>query len=429
MNESTSSPSEASTAPGTPEHHPPGSQEARLEKVRKVYVRDLEQGERVHTVFLVTRKAKNQGRSGKAYLALVLSDKTGDVDGRIFDGIEQFEPTFGTGDYVLVQGEVISFHGKPQILVSSIERLDPEPIDRKEFVSPAPAHSTKRGSPQLREATGRLRDPHLKALLGAFFDEPEVIEALDRPVNRGGPPAQRDTVADHLLSLAKLAQRLADHYPMVDRDLLVTGALLHDIARLRELTRERRDSDSVDEARLVGHAVMAAQAIHDKAAQIPNFPRALEHHVVHLVLSHLGSPERGAPRAPMTLEALLLASIVQIDAEVSSWRRNKAPPETKPRRQNGADRRKSGAAPPAPESEREASSQEESQDKSLPKELVFKPLSEMATEATPAEPAEQPPSSGEPAEQPPASAEPVEQPPASAEPAEQPPPSASLETP
>ena len=70
----------------------------------------------MHTVFLVTRKAKNQGRSGKAYLALVLSDKTGDVDGRIFDGIEQFEPTFGTGDYVLVQGEVISFHGKPQIL-------------------------------------------------------------------------------------------------------------------------------------------------------------------------------------------------------------------------------------------------------------------------------------------------------------------------
>jgi len=384
-----------------------------LEKVRKVYVRDLEQGERVHTVFLLTRKAKHVGRSGKPYLALVLSDKTGDVDGRIFDGIEQFEPTFGTGDYVLVQGEVISFHGKPQILVSTIERLDPEPIDRKEFTSPAPPHGAKRGAPQLREATGRLRDPHLKALLSAFFDEPEVIEALERPVNRGGPPAQRDTVADHLLSLAKLAQRLADHYPMVDRDLLVTGALLHDIARLRELTREKRDSDSVDEARLVGHAVMAAQAIHDKGAQIPNFPRALEHHVVHLVLSHLGSPERGAPRAPMTLEALLLASIVQIDAEVSSWRRNKAPPETKPRRPNGADRRKSSAAPPASESEREVSTQEESQDKSLRKELVFKPLSEMATEAAPAEPAEQPAPSSELPEQSSASAEPAEQPPAS----------------
>ena len=419
MNESTSTPSEASTAPSTPEHQPLGSQEARLEKVRKVYVRDLELGERVHTVFLVTRKARNVGRSGKAYLALVLSDKTGDVDGRVFDGIEQSEPTFGTGDYVLVQGEVISFHGKPQILVSTIERLDPEPIDRKEFTSPASPHDGKRGGPQLREVTGRLRDPHLKALLGAFFDEPEVIEALERPFNKGGPQAQRGTVADHLLSLAKLAQRLADHYPMVDRDLLVTGALLHDIAKLRELTRDKRDSDSVDEARLVGHAVMAAQAIHDKAAQIPNFPRALEHHVVHLVLSHLGSPDRGAPRAPMTLEALLLASIVQIDAEVSSWRRNKAPPETKPRRSNGAERRKSGAAPPAPESEPEVSSQEESQDKSLPKELVFKPLSEMATEAAPAEPAEQPPPSGEPAEQPP---------PASAEPAEQSPPSPSVET-
>ncbi len=396
MNESNSTPSEASTAPSTPEHHLPGSQEARLEKVRKVYVRDLEQGDRMHTVFLVTRKARNVGRSGKAYLALVLSDKTGDVDGRIFDGLEQFEPTFATGDYVLVQGEVISFHGKPQVLVSTIERLDPEPIDRKEFISQAAPHDAKRGAPQLREAIVRLRDPHLKALLGAFFEEPEVIEALERPFNKGSSQAQR-TIAEHLLSLAKLAQRLADHYPMVDRDLLVTGALLHDIAKVRELTRDKRDSDSLDEARLVGHAVMAAQAIHDKAAQIPNFPRALEHHVVHLVLSHLGSPERGAQRAPMTLEALLLAGTIQIDAEVSSWLelmgRDSQPHHRKPRRPNGADRRKSAAPSPAPESEREVVRQEESQDKSLPKELVFKPLSEIATEPASAEPAEQPPPS------------------------------------
>ena len=410
MNESTSSPSETSTAPGTAEHHPPGSQEARLEKVRKVYVRDLEHGERVHTVFLVTRKAKNVGRSGKAYLALVLSDKTGDVDGRIFDGIEQLESTFGTGDYVLVQGEVISFHGKPQILVSTIERLDPEPIDPREFTSPAALHDAKRGASQLREAIGRLGDPQLKALVGAFFDEPEMIEALERPLGKGGPQVQRGTVADHLLSLAKLAQRLADHYPMVDRDLLVTGALLHDIAKLRELARDKRDSDSVHEARLVGYAVMAAQAIHDKAAQIPSFPRALEHHVVHLVLSHLGSPERGAPRAPMTIEAVLLASIAQIDAEVSSWRaRNKAPLETKPRRSNGAARRKSGAPSPTSESEREVAGEEESQDKPLPKELVFKPLSEIAAEPATAEPGDQPPAAAEPAEQPPSPAEPAEQ--------------------
>src|SRR5262249_33675966 len=162
------------------------------------------------------------GRSGKAYLALVLSDKTGDVDGRIFDGIEQFEPTFGTGDYVLVQGEVITFHGKPQILVSTIERLDPEPIDRKEFISAAASHDANRGGPKWRETIGRRRHPTLKAPLGASFDEPEIIEALDRPASKGGPQGQRGTIADHLLSLAKLAQRLADHYPMVDRDLLVT---------------------------------------------------------------------------------------------------------------------------------------------------------------------------------------------------------------
>src|SRR5260370_40591140 len=136
MNENTANVSEP-TAPVDPppgrEHNTPPAQELRLEKVRKVYVRDLEEKERVQTVFLVTRKARNVGRTGKTFLVLMLADKTGDIDARIFDGIDQLEAQFAVGDYVLVQGGVSIFHGKLQILISSLVRLDPEPVDPKEF--------------------------------------------------------------------------------------------------------------------------------------------------------------------------------------------------------------------------------------------------------------------------------------------------------
>src|SRR6516225_7815571 len=101
----------------------------RVEKVRKIYVRDLQEKERIETVFLVTKKARNVSRTGKVFLSLVLSDKTGDVDARIFDRAEEHEKKFTTNDYVLVTGEVISFHGKPQVLVEHLDRLEPEPID------------------------------------------------------------------------------------------------------------------------------------------------------------------------------------------------------------------------------------------------------------------------------------------------------------
>src|SRR5438094_10326182 len=104
-----------------------------VEMVRKVYVKDLREKEPLHTVFLVTKKQKTTGRSGKPFIVLTLADKTGEVDARVFDDADKHDAVFASGDYVLVQGESITFHGKPQVVIKRIERLDPEPIDRKEF--------------------------------------------------------------------------------------------------------------------------------------------------------------------------------------------------------------------------------------------------------------------------------------------------------
>jgi len=117
----------------------------------------------------------------------------------------------------------------------------------------------------------------------------------------------------------RLSQRIADHYPVLDRDLLLAGALLHDIGKVSELAYANGGVGYTDEGRLVGHLVMTAQAIHAKAAAIPAFPKALEHHLTHLVLAHHGQLEHGSPKLPVTLEAYAVHAIDALDARLASW--------------------------------------------------------------------------------------------------------------
>src|SRR5688572_6503477 len=154
--------------------------------VRKIYVRDLREGEKLTTVFRVTRKHRNTGRSGKPFVALSLADKTGEVDARIFDKIDENDAAFGAGDYVLIEGEVITFHGKRQVVIARVDRLDPEPMDPKEFTPPAPAPEPEREAPReardghrtvalIREQVDRVSDPFVRRLLIAFLDDKDIV--------------------------------------------------------------------------------------------------------------------------------------------------------------------------------------------------------------------------------------------------------------
>jgi len=312
------------------------------EVVRKVYVRDLRDKQPVHTVFKVTRKTRATSRSGKAFLVLGLGDRTGEVDARIFERVEELEPTFDPGDLVLVQGHTTQFQGKPQVVLEQVDRLDPEPIDPTEFAVPPPpptptpaekppaaeSHPTTerpgvegaRAVAQIRELVERVHDPHVRALLLAFLDDPVVAERLPvAPAAKGIHHAHRGGLAEHILSVLRLGNRVADHYPVLDRDLIVAGALLHDIGKVVELAWDGGNTRYTDEGRLVGHLVLTAQAIRQKAAAIEGFPPLLEAHLTHLVLSHHGQLEYGSPKVPMTLEALVVHSIDTLDSRIASW--------------------------------------------------------------------------------------------------------------
>jgi len=317
------------------------------EVVRKVYVRDLRDKQPVQTVFKVTRKARATARSGKVFLVVGLGDRTGEVDARVFEQVDAIEPTFQTGDLVLVRGHVTHFQGKPQVLLEHVDRLDPEPIDPAEFevpppppspplapaaqagapTQPRPTHETPRPGAdgaravtQIRELVERVGDPHVKALLLAFLDDPVVAQRLPvAPAAKGIHHAHRGGLAEHILSVMRLGQRVTDHYPMLDRDLVLAGAFLHDIGKVQELAWDGGNTRYTDEGRLVGHIVMTAQAIREKAARIPSFPPLLEAHLTHGVLAHHGQLEYGSPKVPMTLEAYVVHAIDSLDSRIDSW--------------------------------------------------------------------------------------------------------------
>lgn len=309
------------------------------ETVRKIYVKDLREKEVVRTVFKVIHKKKVTSRAGKDFLAVSLGDRTGVIDGRVFEQPDAADAAFAQDDYVLVRAEVIAFHGKPQLVLQSFEKLDPGPIDAQEFTPPAPVApepSVTPASPtagpasaggggaravaQIRESVERVQDPNVKAMLLAFLDDPEISRGLPlAPAAKGIHHAYSGGLADHILSVMRLAHRMADHYPMADRDLLVAGALLHDIGKVTELTYVNGNFDYGDEGRLVGHLVMTAQMIREKALRLPHFPRELEWHLTHIVLAHHGQLEYGSPKLPVTLEAHIVHAIDSLDSRIASW--------------------------------------------------------------------------------------------------------------
>jgi 3'-5' exoribonuclease len=297
--------------------------------MEKIWVKDVKEGERLKSAFLVARKATPTAKSGKTYLSVTLQDKTGELEARSFDRVEELGALFEEKDHVEVEGAVGAFQGKPQLRLESVAKLDPAALDPAEFIWVPPPEPKKPERPGPSESEDALwqellglvevvADPHVRDLIKAFVDDDDVASRLRRfPAAKSVHHAYPGGLLEHTVSCLKLAHRVADHFPQVDRDLLVAGAFFHDLAKIRELSGER-SVEYTDEGRLVGHLVMTAQWIHDKARRI-GAPRELEQHLVHIVISHHGKLEFGSPKVPMTLEAFLTHEIDELDSRVNSW--------------------------------------------------------------------------------------------------------------
>ncbi|HTV82447.1 MAG TPA: HD domain-containing protein [Acidobacteriaceae bacterium] len=267
--------------------------------------------------FAAGSKQARTRKDGARYIAMTLCDRTGTVEARVWDAddVGDFEP----GDVVKVRGQVCRYNEKLQINVDKIRRAAANEYELGDFV-PQSARDLDEMWRELEGWVASFTDPHLKALLEAFLADEEIATALRQaPAAKGLHHAWIGGLLEHVLSLMGMSELAAKHYPGVNRDLLLTGVVLHDIGKLREL-RWGTSFDYTLEGQLLGHITIGLGMIERKTDEIPEFPAAKRVLVEHLVLSHHGKYEFGSPKLPMTPEAILLHYLDDLDAKMQTVR-------------------------------------------------------------------------------------------------------------
>ena len=281
------------------------------------FVSELGIGERVDSSFLLRRCDLRTGRTGQAYLALEFSDKSGSISARMWDNAEAAARAVGASAFVRVVGMVESYQGSLQLKVDRLEPADPRNVDPADYM-PASELDLDEMYEELLAIVDTVANPHLGRLLKDVFSDPEVAARFRRAP--GGVSLHHAWIGgllEHTLSVLGLAQRAAEHYPSLDRDLLVAGACLHDLGKIWELSYEQ-SFDYTEEGRLVGHLLLEAGWLARLIDGIDDFPPPLRSHLMHLLASHHGTNEHGAPVEPATREALVLHYLDDLDSKMAA---------------------------------------------------------------------------------------------------------------
>jgi 3'-5' exoribonuclease len=291
-------------------------------KSRRRFVAELPTQGSVDQVFLVTHRQLRPNRNGQLYLQVDLADRTGAVTARMWNAGEEDLRRFDDGDYVHVEGTTQLFQGAVQIIANAIERVDPRGVDESEFRLLGPP-DLDRLEAELGSLLAGVGDPELAAVARSILEDRRLMEALRRtPAGVKHHHAYAGGLLDHMVNLMRLADRVAPLYPEVDRDLLLLGVLLHDIGKTEEL-ESRKGFSYTDEGQLLGHVLLGLALLERKLAEValtlgrPVRPeRAVR--LRHMVASHHGHYEFGAPKLPMTLEAVCLHHLDHLDAQMAS---------------------------------------------------------------------------------------------------------------
>ena len=266
--------------------------------------------------FVVTSKQTKNKKDGSPYFALTLADSTGQIEARMWETSDAGE--FAPGDVVKLRGQVNRYQDKLQITVDRIRRAAPGEFELGDFV-PKTEFDVEELWAALRGYVESFTDPHLKALMQSFLDDPEIAAALrEAPAAKTLHHAWIGGLLEHIISLLGICDLAAKHYS-VHRDLLLTGAMLHDIGKLHEL-RWGTSFEYTVEGQLLGHITIGLGMVERKMDAIEGFPPALRLLVSHLILSHHGRYEFGSPKLPMIPEAVLLHYLDDMDAKMQSMR-------------------------------------------------------------------------------------------------------------
>ncbi len=283
------------------------------------YIESLREGEGINEIYLVKSKKSDLTKTGKPYEKVVLSDKTGNVDAMIWEpnsaGIEDFDVL----DYIMVNAVVNSYQGANQLSIKRVRKCGEGEYDPRDYV-PVSERDIDEMWTQLLAHVNSVKNPCLKKLLDAFFLDEEFANKFKKSsAAKAVHHGFMGGLLEHTLSVTNLCEYYSKAYPMLNRDLLISVAILHDIGKTRELS-DFPQNDYTDEGQLMGHIVIGAHMAMEKMDKIGDFPQKLYAEVTHCILAHHGEYEFGSPKKPALMEAVALHFADNTDAKMETMK-------------------------------------------------------------------------------------------------------------
>ncbi|MFO7984281.1 MAG: HD domain-containing protein [Desulfatiglandaceae bacterium] len=275
--------------------------------------------DRVNDCYLVTQKRLAKTKNGKPFISLTLADRTGAVEAKIWDRADVLSSRFLEGDVIEVEGIAGSYRNQLQLTVSRLKVMEEE-VDKGLFMERAPDDPAEMMR-ELRELLKGVSNIHLRRLIEHFLGDREFTARFqEAPAAKNFHHAYMGGLLEHTLMVCRLTLQVAEHYPYLNRDLLLTAAFVHDIGKVRELAFMPQ-IEYTDEGRLVGHVVLGAAMVDERLHGIKDFPEDLAVKLKHLILSHHGQYDFGSPKVPKFLEAFALHLIDDLDAKLNGLAR------------------------------------------------------------------------------------------------------------
>ncbi len=289
--------------------------------MKDFYISDCVQQENkiVTSSFVVVAKQIKPKKTGEPYLALTLGDRSGQLEAKMWDNVEEVLDTFEQDDFLKIKGLVNKYKQRFQLTVHKLRKLGESEIDFSDYLP----KTTKDIDELWRTLTGfveSFQNQHLKSLVQAFMADPEIAAAYrNAPAAKTLHHAYIGGLLDHVVSLFRSCDLICRNYPQINRDLLLTGAFLHDIGKIHELTYNRSFSYST-KGQLLGHMIIELEMLQAKLAALPGFPDELKILIEHMIISHHGQYDFGSPKLPMFPEALMLHYLDDLDSKMEAMR-------------------------------------------------------------------------------------------------------------
>lgn len=283
--------------------------------MQHIWIKDIKENGKVRGDYLVQSKTVAQTRQGNSFLTLTLADRTGTVEAKVWDRVEEISTQFKDGDIITITGQANTYRNQIQIQIHELKQ-NKSPVDPAVFQESTPKDITEMFS-ELKKLAHRIKNRHLRTLIESFMADHQFISQFKKaPAAKTFHHGYLGGLLEHTLSVSQMAVMVTEHYPDLDDDLLLCGAILHDIGKIDELNCELSIEYS-DKGRLLGHIVLGILMVEERLKTLKDFPSELALRLRHLILSHHGEFDLGSPKRPKFLEAFALHLIDDMDAKMN----------------------------------------------------------------------------------------------------------------